>query len=204
MPGESISFSFVAKVPGAFLYHCGTPPVSSHIASGMYGAVIIEPESGLPAVDREYVLVQSEIYLADGTGTSAEDAADVDADKVLAQQADHVVFNGIAFQYKQTPITARVGERVRFWVVDAGPNRPSSFHIVGTQWDTVYLEGAYQLREGRDAFGQTTGGSQALGLQASQGGFVETVFPEAGHYPMVSHIFADAESGASGMVEVIE
>lgn len=203
-PGEQLTYTFIAQRAGVWMYHCGTPPVSSHIAAGMHGAVVIEPASGLPKVDREYVLVQSEIYLLDGTGTSAQDAADLDSDKVVAQQADHVVFNGIAFQYKQTPIAVRVGERVRFWVLDAGPNRPSSFHIVGTQWDTVYLEGAYLLRDGGDAFGQTTGGSQALGLQAAQGGFVETVFPEAGHYPMVSHIFSDAESGATGMVEVVD
>ena len=91
---------------------------------------------------------------------------------------------------------------MRFWVLDAGPNQPSSFHIVGGQFDTVYLEGAYRLLAGRDAFGQISGGAQALGLLPAQGGFVELVFPEPGHYPVVSHIMSDAEIGAHGIVRV--
>ena len=113
-----------------------------------------------------------------------------------------MVFNGIANGYDTHPLTAKVGERVRFWVLDNGPNLPSSFHIVGSQFDTVYSEGAYLLKNGRDAFGSESGGSQALGLQPAQGGFVEAVFPEAGRYPMVTHAMADAERGAHGFVQV--
>ena len=112
-----------------------------------------------------------------------------------------MVFNGVANGYDTQPLTARVGERVRFWVLDAGPNRPSSFHIVGAQFDTVLSEGSYLLKHGRDPFGDR-GGAQALGLQPAQGGFVETVFPEAGRYPMVTHVMADAERGAHGYVQV--
>lgn len=197
--GESLVYRFTANRAGIWMYHCSTAPMSSHIAAGMHGAVVIEPPN-LPRVDRSYVLVQSEVYL--GAATGQADAAEVNAEKVVAETPDRVVFNGIANQYDQQPFAAKVGERVRFWVLDAGPSRASSFHIVGGQFDTVYLEGAYRLRNGRGAFGESGGGSQALGLQPAQGGFVELTFPEAGHYPVVSHIMVDAERGAHGVVRV--
>ncbi|MEA5053914.1 MAG: multicopper oxidase domain-containing protein [Propionicimonas sp.] len=201
-PGESLVYRFTATMAGIWMYHCSTMPMSAHIAAGMTGAVVIEPD-GLPAVDRSYVLVQSEIYLQTAAATPAE-ATEVDADKVNAEQPDYLAFNGIANGYDSHPLTAKVGERVRFWVLDAGPNRLSSFHIVGTQFDTVYHEGGYLLKNGRDAFGTVAGGSQVLGLQPAQGGFVEAVFPEAGHYSMVSHLMVDAERGAHGIVEVTD
>lgn len=202
-PGEQLTYTFTANRAGIWMYHCGTAPVSSHIAAGMHGAVVIDPP-GLPGVDHEYVMVQSEIFMAPGSGSAPDRAAEVDSDKAMTKQEDYIVFNGIAFQYKQFPIKVRVGERVRFWVLDAGPNLASSFHVVGAQWDTVYFEGGYQLVRGRDAFGNTGGGAQALGLQAAQGGFVETVFTQPGHYTMVSHIFGDAERGALGIIEVTQ
>ena len=111
-----------------------------------------------------------------------------------------MVFNGYANQYAVRPLTARVGERVRVWVLDAGPNVGSSFHVVGGQFDTVFAEGDYLLRDG----GSTgTGGSQVLDLGVAQGGFVELTFPEAGHYPFVSHIMSDAEKGARGVFSVL-
>ncbi len=196
-PGESLVYRFTAKRSGIWMYHCSTMPMATHIAAGMHGAVVIEPE-GLPAVDRSYVLVQSEVYL----GAQGEP---VDADKVAAEKPDAVVFNGYAGQYAARPLPAKVGERVRIWVLDAGPNRPSSFHVVGGQFDTVYSEGTYLLKNGRgplDPPGVTTGGAQALGLQAAQGGFVEMTFPEPGSYKMVSHIMVDAERGANGVIAV--
>lgn len=199
-PGESLVYRFTAGRAGIWMYHCATHPMSSHIAAGMHGAVIVEP-ADLPPVDREYVLVQSEVFLTTAA-TSAAEATEVNADAVLAERPDLVVFNGVANQYDQRRFTARVGERVRFWVLDAGPNRPASFHIVGGQFDTLYLEGAYHLKNGRDAFGQSTGGAQALGLLPAQGGFVELTFPEPGNYPVVSHVMVDAERGAHGFVEV--
>ncbi len=154
-------------------------------------------------VDRSYLLVQSEAYLADRAAT-ADAATEVDADAVGSRDPDYVTFNGVANGYDQHRLPARVGERVRFWVLDVGPNRATSFHIVGTQFDTVFCEGGYLLRRGRDAFGGHGGGAQALGLQPAQGGFVETVFPEAGTYALVSHVMSDAERGAHGFVEVTE
>jgi nitrite reductase (NO-forming) len=175
------------------MYHCSTMPMSAHIANGMFGAVVIEPE-GLPAVDRSYLLVQSELYFG-------PDGGPVDAEKLAAEDPDAVVFNGYAWQYDAQPLTARVGERVRVWVLDAGPNRATSFHVVGGQFDTTWAEGGYLLRPGR---GRRTadGGAQSLALQPAQGGFVELALPEPGHYPFVSHVMVDAERGAHGVFHV--
>ena len=186
-PGGSLTYRFRATRAGVWMYHCSTMPMSAHIANGLFGAVVIEPPN-LPRVDRSYLLVQSELYLG-------EQGGEVDVTKLNAEDPDLVVFNGFANQYDHTPLTAHVGERVRVWVLDAGPNRPTSFHVVGGQFDTTYAEGAYLLRRGE-------GGSQSLGLQAAQGGFVELTFPEPGEYPFVSHLMVDAERGAHGLFRV--
>jgi nitrite reductase (NO-forming) len=183
-PGETLTYSFTATRAGIWMYHCSTMPMSMHIANGMYGAVIIDPPDLAP-VDREFVLVQGELYL----GPQGETA---DAEAIAAQNPDLVTFNGYANQYVFAPLSAAVGERVRVWVLDAGPNRPTSFHIVGAQFDTVYLEGDYRLQPGG------SGGAQALALQPAQGGFVELEFAEPGTYPFVTHIMSDAEKGATG------
>ena len=198
-PGERLTYRFTATKAGIWMYHCSTMPMSAHIAAGMTGAVVIEA-AGLPEVDRSYLLVQSEVYLQN-RATDAASAAEVDVDAAAGGEPSYVVFNGVANGYDTQPLTARVGERVRFWILDAGPNRPSSFHIVGAQFDTVLSEGSYLLKRGRDPFSDR-GGAQALGLQPAQGGFVETVFAEAGRYPMVTHVMADAERGAHGYIQV--
>ena len=108
------------------------------------------------------------------------------------------MFNGTAAGYEHAPLTADVGERVRIWVVTAGPTGGTSFHVVGSQFDTVYKEGVHLLRPEDD------GGAQSLDLAPAQGGFVETVFPEAGHYPFVDHDLRHAEAGAHGHFEVGE
>ncbi|KQY25606.1 copper oxidase [Cellulomonas sp. Root485] len=192
-PGESLTYEFTATRSGIWMYHCSTMPMSLHIANGMFGAVIIDPP-GLPDVDREYVLVQSELYL--GAQGDVADAA-----KVVARTPDLVVFNGYANQYRDRPLEAEAGERVRFWVLDAGPYLSSAFHVVGGQFDTVYREGDWVLRDG----GSTgTGGAQVLDLAPAQGGFVELTFPEPGTYAFVTHAMADAEAGALGRVLVTE
>jgi nitrite reductase (NO-forming) len=190
-PGQSLHYTFTATRSGVWLYHCSTMPMSAHIANGMFGAVIIDPPD-LDPVDHEYLLVQSEYYLGAQMG-------EVDAAKVASKKPDLVVFNGYANQYRDRPLTATAGERVRIWVLDAGPNLPSAFHVVGAQFDTVFSEGDYLLKDG----GSTgTGGSQAIALQPAQGGFVELTFPEAGNYPFVTHVMSDAELGASGIFHV--
>lgn len=189
-PGETLTYTFTATRAGIWMYHCSTMPMSAHIANGMAGAVIIEP-ADLPAVDHSYVLVQSEYYLGPQDG-------EVDVERIATGVPDLVTFNGYAAQYDHAPLTARVGDRVRFWVLDVGPNRATSFHVVGGQFDTVWSEGRYLLNRANDT------GSQALALQPAQGGFVELVMPEAGHYPFVSHIMSDAERGAHGVLRVTD
>ena len=193
-PGESLVYTFTAQHSGIWLYHCSTSPMSLHLAAGMHGAVIIDPP-GLPAVDREYAIVASEVYLGPEGG-------EPNTDKIAAKTPDLMTFNGVAFQYHQQPLKAKVGERLRFWVMAAGPSLPTSFHVVGLQFDQVFFEGAWTLGGPNRIGAAWSGGSQALGLQPAQGGFVECVASEPGHYVFVSHSFADMEKGAHGVLEV--
>lgn len=187
-PGERLVYRFTAQRAGAWLYHCSTPPMALHIANGMYGAVIIDPP-GLPAVDREYALVGAQLY-ANAPDSEAQTTA------IRAGAPDGWMFNGTAAQYMHVPLPARTGERVRIWVVNAGPGDSIAFHVVGSQFDTVYKEGAWLLRPSEP------GGSQALDLAPAQGGFVELTFPEPGHYPFMDHDMRHAENGAHGIFEV--
>ena len=189
-PGESLVYRFRAEYAGVWLYHCSAMPMTQHIANGMFGAVIIDPPN-LPKADREYVLVASQLYL----GNQA-DGADVDA--LGRGDENAAVFNGYPDQYVHAPLTARVGERVRWWVVVGGPGEGTAFHIVGAQFDTVFKEGAYLLRRGN----AERGAGQVLDLAAAQGGFVEQVFTERGHYSLVDHDMRRGENGARGVVEV--
>ncbi|MFI7294456.1 multicopper oxidase domain-containing protein [Streptomyces sp. NPDC050121] len=187
-PGQRLIYRFRAERAGAWLYHCSSSPMLQHMGNGMYGAVIIDPPS-LAKVDHEYVMVSSELYL--GTpGSTAQ------VTKMRQNTPDAWVFNGVANQYEQRPLKVKAGERARFWVVAAGPSDGIAFHVVGTVFDTVYKEGAYLLKPDQ------AGGSQVLDLATAQGGFVETTFPEAGHYAFVDHDMRHAEAGAHGMVEV--
>lgn len=190
-PGESLVYQYEAKHAGIFMYHCGTAPALHHIGNGMFGAIVIDPPELAP-VAHEFVLVQSELYLGD-------EGKPGDLAKMQNEQFDAVVFNGYVNQYLQRPIRVEPGDRVRVWVLDAGPSENSAFHIVGTVFDTVYKEGTYLLRpDGR------RGGAQALDLQPSQGGFVEFTFDEAGLYPIVTHKFANVGKGALGLFQAGE
>jgi len=122
----SVSFSFKPKFAGAFMYHCGTAPVLMHIGSGMFGAIIVSPREPLPAA-KEFVLVQNEFYLAD----AANGVRASDYQKMLNTLPDVVCFNGRPNQYVKEPIHVKLGDRVRFWVVSAGPSHPCNFHVVG-------------------------------------------------------------------------
>ena len=187
-PGESLVYQFEAKHAGVFMYHCGTAPALHHIGNGMFGAIVIDPPELAP-VDHEFVLVQSELY----PGPEGQPG-----DLARMQSEDHaaVVFNGYVNQYQHPPIRVEPNQRVRVWVLDAGPSENSAFHIVGTIFDTVFKEGTYLLRP--DA---RVGGAQALDLQPSQGGFVEFTFDEAGLYPIVTHKFANVGKGALGLFQ---
>ncbi|KAA9222756.1 multicopper oxidase domain-containing protein [Corynebacterium amycolatum] len=184
-PGEKLEYRFRADRAGIWMYHCATMPMSMHIAAGMHGAVIIDPPN-LAEVDHEVLLVQSESYWGE---------AGPDADKVMAENPDIYKFNGYPDQYLTHPIRIRAGETVRFWVLAAGPNKGTSFHIVGTQFHRVYKEGTLLLDDG-------VGGAQALDLGAAQGGYVEAEFPEPGTYRFVDHQMVHAEMGARGDIVV--
>ena len=187
-PGESLVYQFEAKHAGAFMYHCGTAPTLHHIGNGMHGAVVIDPPELAP-VDHEYIFVQHEWY----TGPEGEAG---DLGKMQRDEWDAVVFNGYVNQYAHAPIDGiEVGQRVRAWIVDNGPSENSSWHVVGTIFDTMYKEGAYHLRPGDG----NQGGAQALDLQPAQGGFVEFTFDEEGAYPFVTHKFSNAGKGAMGL-----
>jgi nitrite reductase (NO-forming) len=187
-PGQRLTYRFTATRAGIWMYHCSTMPMLLHIGNGMYGAVIIDPPDLAP-VDREYVLVQSELYLG-------PDGQPGDLAKMRAERPDAVVFNGYVAQYAHRPLTAAAGRRVRIWLLNAGPNRDSAFHVVGAHFDTVYREGRFESRP------TDPGGAQVLDLAPAAGGFVETAFPEPGHYPFVSHSMVDAERGARGVIAV--
>jgi nitrite reductase (NO-forming) len=189
LPDDSIHYQWVPQVPGAFLYHCGTAPVAMHIANGMYGALIVDPTRPLPPA-REFVLVQSEFYTRNATDTAG--AQQLDWTKLLGLAPDYIVFNGIANQYADHPIRVAVGEPIRLYVVDAGPNRISAFHVVGAIFSTIYVDAlpshAWQ-------------GVQTADVPVGGGLIFETRLAEAGTYPFVTHAFADATKGAVGMFE---
>ena len=204
-PGERLVYRFEAKGAGIWLYHCGTAPLSLHMTQGMYGAVIIDP-ADLDPVDHEYVMVQGEAYLHD-TGKTASDGnklAENSPELIAAGTPTLTMFNGHATQYKAKPLQVKKGERIRIWVMAAGPNLGTSFHVVGSQFDTVYKEGGYLMRRGADAFGSRDGHSQALDLAPAQGGFVEMQFLESGTYTFVNHSFSEMERGAAGKIVVTD
>lgn len=189
MPNDSVHYRFVPRVPGVFMYHCGTAPVAAHIANGMYGALIVDPVTPRPKA-REFVLVQSEFYL--GAKDSSSRPRTLDWTKVLDQAPDYVVFNGRVVQYAKHPITVAPNELLRLYLVNAGPNRVSSFHVVGGIFEKVFLDGS--------TTSPLTGVQTAL-VPVGGSGIFELRLREPGTYPFVTHAFADATKGAVGMLE---
>jgi nitrite reductase (NO-forming) len=201
-PNQELSFEFEARDAGVFMVHCGTPPVLLHIMQGMYLAIVVDPEDGWGTeADKEFVLVQSEFYPTDTAHEAGHDGAvspaGPDIEAARDRDASYVVFNGRAFQYKDNPLKADVGDRVRFFVVNAGPNLSSDFHVVGAVFDRVYPDGdpAHVLS-----------GVQTYGVPAGGGAVFEAVFEEGasgeGVYAFVTHAFADADKGAVGLLQV--
>jgi len=197
-PGQTIEFEFTVNYPGIFMYHCGTPMILEHIASGMYGAVIVEPKEGYPTkVDHEYLVIQSEFYVKPDPAGHKVDGAPVyvlDADRLKAAQPTYTVFNGVHNGMVKKPLVAKPGERVRLFVLNVGPSKTSSFHVVGTIFDRVWLEGNpdNQMR-----------GMQTVLLGSSNSAIVEMMIPEAGSYIMVDHHFANASQGAIGLISTL-
>ena len=186
--GQSVSYTFKPRYAGAFLYHCGTSPVLMHIGSGMVGAMIVDPPSPLPPA-KEFVLVQTEFYLGDVQGG----VRPFDYNKMLATLPDFVAFNGRPGQYMTEPIVVQRGDRVRFYVVDAGPTVPCAFHIVGEQFETVYL-GAPP--------GSAIRGVQTFNVPAGGGMIFEHVADVAGEFVFVNHGFGHGQKGAVGILKV--
>ena len=190
-PGEEKIYEWTADYAGVWMYHCGTAPTLHHIANGMFGMVIVEPEEGLPPVDNEFAIVQSEWYL----GPQGQ-PSDLGKAMEAAPAPDFVLFNGVANQYVDNPLVVPTGETVRVFVLDAGPSVDSSFHIVGTIFNTVIKEGV-TLRDGNEG----NWGAQAVDLSPAQGAIVEFTTAEDGLYPMVTHAFNLVGRGALGMVQ---
>ncbi|WP_376690073.1 multicopper oxidase domain-containing protein [Wenzhouxiangella sp. EGI_FJ10409] len=188
-PGATIEFEWVANYPGVYMYHCGTPSVLMHTAQGQYGAVVVSPKNGFPTdaqVDREYVLVQSEFYLTedDYNGGYRYDHA-----AAMARDPSQVTFNGHVNALHDAPLRANAGERVRLYVLNAGPSGTSSFHVIGAIFDRVWYEGNVE---------NDWHGMQTVLLGASNGAVMDFIVPEEGSYKLVDHEFADAERGAAG------
>jgi nitrite reductase (NO-forming) len=194
-PGQTISFEFTLNYPGVFMYHCGTPMVLEHIASGMYGMMIVEPREGYPTkVDREYAVIQSEFYTKLDPQKRKVDGQPLyvlDGDRVRSKAPTYTVFNGRYNGMVDKPLPAKPGERVRLFVMNVGPSNTSSFHVVGTIFDRVWIDGNpdNQFR-----------GMQTVLLGSSGGAIVEFMIPEAGSYVMVDHHFANASQGAIGVI----
>jgi nitrite reductase (NO-forming) len=188
LPGDEFSWSFAPKHPGAFMYHCGTPPVLMHIGTGMYGAMIVDPKDGWPEA-QELVFVQSDFYLMDGeNGIKVPDYT-----KMMGNGAmDYVVFNGYANQYVDNPIMVKVGEPIRIFLVNGGPNAYSTFHVVGAIFDRVCVN-AHPRNE--------LFGLQSWTVGPGDGACFEFTLEEPGIYPAVNHAFGHAAHGAAALLQ---
>ena len=179
-PGETHKFSFVAKHPGVYMYHCATDPVLMHTGAGMVGMMVVKPENLAP-VDRELWLTQQEFYIG-------EEGKDADPAKMAAKQPDVLAFNGFAAQYKDQPIEVKKDETIRMYVLNAGPSIWSAFHVIGTVFDKAVSDNGVA----HDV--------QTVNLAPSQGGYVEFTLDAEGSFPFVTHAFGDMVKGAVGVL----
>ena len=192
-PGHSSQFSFTALNAGLYVYHCATAPVGMHIANGMYGLILVEPKEGLPPVDREYYVLQSEFYT---TGKHGEPGLqNFSMEKALEEKPDYVVFNGsVGALVGDNALQAKVGETVRLYLGNGGPNLVSSFHVIGEIFDRIYTEGGSVANQRN---GQTTL------IPAGGSAIVEMKFDVPGTFILVDHsIFRAFNKGALGMIKV--
>lgn len=192
-PGQTKSFTFKAMHPGLFVYHCATPMVAQHISNGMYGMVLVEPEGGLPKVDREFYVMQGELYTAQKHGSQGPQ--EFSLEKLLDENPEHLMFNGsmnaLTDKYK---LQAKVGETVRIFFGVGGPNLTSSFHVIGEVFDKVYDKASLTSPPLTDV--QTTlvppGGAT----------MVEFKVDVPGNYLLVDHALSRLEKGLSGILSV--
>jgi nitrite reductase (NO-forming) len=174
------------------MYHCGTGPAIQHIGNGMYGVMIVDPDPPLPAANREYVVVQSELYYGDKLPNGVLVG---DFNKMVKSDPDAVTFNGHQSQYRDHPLVAEPGELVRLYVVDAGPTMSASFHVVGEIFDSVYANG-------NPAPSNVDTGIQTVMVPVGGGAVFDLRPEQAGDYLFVSHAFAQANKGAVGVLRV--
>lgn len=189
-PGETLTFDWVARFPGVFMYHCGVPPVLHHIANGMYGAIIVEPEELEPA--REYVLVSSELYVDEG---HEGDVATGDVAAMESADPTYVVFDGMANRYLEAPLQARPDELIRLWVMNAGPTLTNAFHVIGALFDRTHPDGNPV---------NVQYGLQTYNVAPGAGAMFELRIPDPGLYPFVTHSFAYTGKGSVGVLQVTE
>ncbi|MFT5220222.1 MAG: nitrite reductase (NO-forming) [Gammaproteobacteria bacterium] len=191
-PGHSSKFSFQALNPGLYVYHCATAPVGMHIANGMYGLILVEPEEGMSKVDREYYVMQSEFYTRGNYGE--EGLQPFDMAKAVNEDADYVVFNGsVGAMVGDNAIRANVGETVRLFVGNGGPNLVSSFHVIGEIFDKVHVEGGDLVNHN----------VQTTLVPAGGAAIVEFKVDVPGTFIIVDHsIFRAFNKGALGMLKV--
>lgn len=191
-PGHEAVFTFKTMNPGLYVYHCATAPVGMHIANGMYGLILVEPEGGLPPVDKEYYVMQGDFYTEGENGERGLQAFSME--KAVNEDADYVVFNGkVGGLTGDNALTAKVGETVRLYVGNGGPNLVSSFHVIGEIFDKVYLEGGAMINEN----------VQTTLIPAGGAAIVEFKVEVPGNLVLVDHsIFRAFNKGALGILKV--
>jgi nitrite reductase (NO-forming) len=192
-PGEKKGFTFKALNPGLYVYHCATPPVAQHIAAGMYGLILVEPEGGLPKVDHEYYVMQGEIYTEEVFGSTGELAESYD--KLINETPEYYVFNGaVGALSAQHPLTAKVGETVRIFFGVGGPNGTSSFHVIGEIFDRVYSLASLTAPPLTNV--------QTVTVPPGGAAMVEFEVQVPGKYILVDHALSRALRGLVGVLEV--
>ena len=192
-PGNENTVTFKALKPGVYVYHCATPSVAHHITNGMYGLIIVEPEGGLPQVDREFYVMQGELYTVDPFGTQGD--LEMDYDKLISERPEYFLFNGaVGALTKSHPLYANVGETVRIYFGVGGPNYTSSFHVIGEIFDNAY------------AFGSVTSppltNVQTITVPPGGATVVDFKIDRAGTYVLVDHALSRAERGLAGYLVV--
>jgi len=192
-PGDEKSMKFKALVPGLYVYHCATPMVAEHIANGMYGMILVEPENGLPKVDHEFYVMQGEIYTDAPFGQHGSQEFSVE--KLLSERPEYFVFNGsVGALTALHPLRAKVGESVRIFFGVGGPNFTSSFHVIGEVFDKVYNDGGVLSEPWR--------GIQTVAVPAGGAVMVEFTPAIPGSYALVDHALARMERGLAGILNV--
>ena len=189
-PGKTNAFRFKALNPGLYVYHCATPNVPMHITNGLFGLILVEPPGGLSQVAREFYIVQSEIYTKGKIGMPG--FQEFDADKMLHESPEYILFNGRVKALVDHPLTAHVGETVRLYVGNAGVSAISSFHVVGEIFDRVYPEASTPAKEN----------VQTTIIPAGGATIVEFTLNVPGTYVLVDHALTRIEKGAWGLLNV--